>query len=286
MEKVWRNYYRFSVAIALLLTCIVGFAGCGGAGSAEEQINGELNHDHCVHDMTKEEQTQVEMKLTERLKVNGVELIGEKDRDFAVSILVERGKKEFDPGTVTYKIYDLEKGYPDSTTKPMQEIIIEDYYFYDDAPCHVDDYNFDGADDFYLWLTGGAHNSQGKFFLWNQESGLFVENEALGQLTSPMVRDEFKVILEHIHVSGAEYVDVLYGWEGDELVPIRRIIQQMPSSDSLSGEVHDWYEDYWELMFERKILLSDGDWSDEDYKKLEDLSKELNVYYDPKYYGF
>ncbi|MBR2001284.1 MAG: hypothetical protein IJ994_03140, partial [Firmicutes bacterium] len=116
--------------------------------------------------------------------------------------------------------------------------------------------------------------------------GLFVENEALGQLTSPMIRDEFKVILEHIHVSGAEYVDVLYGWQESELVPIRRIIQQMPSSDALSGEVHDWYEDHWELMYERKILLSDGDWSEEDYNKLDDLSKEMNLYYDPKYYGF
>jgi len=274
------------VAIALLLVCVMILTGCGGAGSAEEPFNDELDHDHCVHDMTKEEQTQVEAKLTERLGVSGVKLMAEEDRDLAISILVERGKNEFDPGTVTYKIYDLEEGYPDVTTKPMQEFVIEDYYFYDDVPCHVDDYNFDGADDFYLWLTGGAHNSQGKFFLWDQESGSFVENEALGQLTSPMVRDEFKVILEHIHVSGAEYVDVLYVWEGNELVPIRRIFQQMPSSDSLSGEVHDWYEDHWELMYERKILLSDGDWSEEDYNKLDDLSKELNVYYDPKYYGF
>lgn len=277
---------KYMAATALLLACVMlsVLTGCGGS-DVEEPVNGELDHDHCVHDMTKEEQTLVEEKLTERLGVNGVKLIGEKDCDLAVSVLVERGKNDFDPGTVTYKIYDLEEGYPDPTTKPMQEIIVEEYYFYDDAPCHVDDYNFDGADDFYLWLTGGAHNSQGKFFLWDKETKNFVENEALGRLTSPMPRKEFKIVLEHIHVSGAEYVDLLYRWEGDTLVPVRRIIQQMPSSDALQGEVYDWYEEHWELMYERKILLGEGDWSEEDYKKLDDLCQELNMFYDPSYYG-
>ena len=55
---------------------------------------------------------------------------------------------------------------------------------------------------------------------------------------------------------------------------------------TLQGEVCDWYEGDWELMFERKILISEGDWTQEDYDKIDDLGRELQAYYDPAYYGF
>jgi hypothetical protein len=271
---------------AAFLCGILLFAGCGGNEPVEEQINPELDHDHCIHDMTKEELTQMEEELKEVLGVTGVRLIEEKNQDLAVSINLVWGENEFDPGTVTYKIYDLEEGYPDQTTVPMQEIVVEDYSFFDDVPCNVADYNFDGAADFSLWLWGGAQNSQGKFFLWDKEAKLFVENEALGQLTSPMAKEEYKIILEHIHVSGAEFVDVVYRWDNGDLVPVRRIIQEMPVYGTLQGEVCDWYNGNWEKMYERKILLSEGDWMEEDYAKIDDLGRELQVFYDPAYRGF
>ena len=60
----------------------------------------------------------------------------------------------------------------------------------------------------------------------------------------------------------------------------------MPVFGTLQGEVSDWYNGNWEKMYERKILLSEGDWTEEDYAKIDDLGRELQVFYDPAYRGF
>ena len=229
--------------------------------------------------------------------------IGEKQRYFAVAVTVKGGgdhessgnggdredsESDGDHGdgesaTVTYQIYDLADGLPSKSTRPMQNIEVEDYYLTDEVPCVIQDMNFDGANDVYLWLWAGAQNSQGKFFLWNEAKGCFEENQALGELTSPVARADRNIIHEHVHISGFEYTDTLYRWEGDQLIPVRRILQREPNATSLQGEVYDWYDGYWEPMYERKILVSAGEWSQSDYDKAADLAEELEAYFDPEY---
>ncbi|MBQ8589066.1 MAG: hypothetical protein IJ486_01245 [Firmicutes bacterium] len=291
--KRYRN--RLFLAIASLLICVgVCLGGCGNAEEGEtpddsvivnEQDGGQEND--IVTNINED-------ALAEKLGVDGVTIIdvygeaSEKEKKLAVAVTVDRPGEGVDvsnPGIVTYDIYDLAEGEPGPGKEPMQRIVVHEYYFSDEAPCHVEDYNFDGAKDFHLWLWAGAQNSEGRFFLWNETAGQFVESEALGRLTSPMAREELGVILEHTHISGAEYEDQLYRWEGDALVLVRKIVQRMPGADALQGEVYDWYDGNWEPMYERKILLSEGEWGQEDYDKLEDLSRELELYYDPEYYG-
>lgn len=188
--------------------------------------------------------------------------------------------------TVTYDIYDLAQGLPKKSTVPVQTISVEGYEGSDSLPCEVQDMNFDGAQDISLWLWSGAQNAQGKFFLWDEEQSQFRENQELGKLVSPVVKPEYAMIQEHVHISAQEYTDTLYRWEEESLVPVRRILQRAPNDTSLECEVYDWYEDYWEPMYERKILVSAGEWSRKDYEKAEELTAELAAYYDPEYIGW
>lgn len=220
--------------------------------------------------------------------------IDENQRYFAVAVTVKGGgdhessesdgnNGDGEAATVQYQIYDLADGLPSKSTKPMQSIEVGDYYLTDEVPCVIQDMNFDGANDIHLWLWAGAQNSQGKFFLWNEKKECFEENKALGELTSPVAQADRNIIQEHVHVSGFEYTDTLYRWEGDQLVPVRRILQRAPNATSLQGEVYDWYDGYWEPMYERKILVSAGQWSQSDYDKAADLMEELEAYCDPEY---
>jgi len=212
-----------------------------------------------------------------------------RQRFFAVAVTVEQnGAAAGDKAarTVSYDIYDLANGLPGKSTKALQKISIQGYTGSDSVPCDIRDLNFDGAKDISLRLADDEENAAGAFFLWDEGEGRFAEQKELGQLSSPIIKEEYRIVQEHIYISEKEYTDNLYRWEGNQLVPTRRILQRAPNANSLQGEVYDWYDDYWEPMYERKILVSPGEWTAADYEKAEDLTAELADYYDPDYIGW
>lgn len=212
-----------------------------------------------------------------------------KQRYFAVAIEVKPKSAEKNAErahTVSYTIYDLKRGLPNRTSKAFQKISVKGYQGSEKAPCEIGDVNFDEAEDIFLRLTDEPEDFRGAFFLWNEERGGFQEQEELAQLKSPVIEEEYGIIREHIGLGERQYTDNLYRWEENRLVPVRRIVQRRPNVNSLQGEVYDWYEDYWEPMYERKILVSPKEWTAEDYEKAEDLAGKLADYYDPDYIGW
>lgn len=305
IHKIRTNVRAVCLTAALFFST-AALAACSGRGEPVD-----------LSSMTDGQQQQMEQELAEALKVDGVKvfaLYGDQygedvtQRSFAIAVTVDgrsedggsandgsAGGNSIESGsvngqmataTVIYDIYDLAQGLPRKSTVPMQTISVEGYEGSGSFPCEVQDMNFDGAEDISLWLWSGAQNAQGKFFLWDEEESQFRENQKLGELVSPVVKPEYGIIQEHVHISAQEYTDTLYRWEGESLVPVRRILQRAPNDTSLECEVYDWYEDYWEPMYERKILVSAGEWSQKDYEKAEELTAELAGYYDPEYIGW
>ena len=80
------------------------------------------------------------------------------------------------------------------------------------------DMNFDGFPDLQILESLGSVNAYYACYLWNPESGLFEENEPLGEIANPTFHEDTKEISAFFHVNAMDNMESLSAWRNGELV--------------------------------------------------------------------
>lgn len=105
------------------------------------------------------------------------------------------------------------------------------------------DADFDGDMDFYFPCQVGANNGFYSFWLWDGETGTFIEEKAgLGSLSYPYFEPEEKLIRSHMLDSATCSTDFIYTWREGELVCLRNVYHAY-SEDMETVQVMVWDEE-------------------------------------------
>lgn len=105
------------------------------------------------------------------------------------------------------------------------------------------DADFDGDMDFYFPCQVGANNGFYSFWLWDGETGTFIEEKAgLGSLSYPYFEPEEKLIRSHMLDSATCSTDFIYTWREGELVCLRSVYHAY-SEDMETVQVMVWDEE-------------------------------------------
>lgn len=150
---------------------------------------------------------------------------------------IEITEREEEVGGVWVNIY---RDKEDS--EPYQRFEDRAFDFHRAGP-HSVDADFDGNMDFYFPCQVGANNGFYSFWLWDGETGTFIEEKAgLGSLSYPYFEPEEKLIRSHMLDSATCSTDFIYTWREGELVCLRSVYHAY-SEDMETVQVMVWDEE-------------------------------------------
>lgn len=139
----------------------------------------------------------------------------------------------------------------------------------------VDDFNFDGFQDFSYLSYAGNQPNYWDHWLWDEENGQFLYYEPLGEISGPMYDAERQVVTGWCRDSAVSGRTSYYRWVDGEVTLVRMIIYHSPDEypnqivsvyDLIDGQMAEVYQNEVDLeqLGEREERI-DPRWRDLDY---------------------
>lgn len=139
----------------------------------------------------------------------------------------------------------------------------------------VDDFNFDGFQDFSYLSYAGNQPNYWNHWLWDEENGQFLYYEPLGGISDPMYDAERQVVTGWCRDSAVSGRESYYRWVDGEVTLVRMIIYHSPDEypnqivsvyDLIDGQMAEVYQNEVDLeqLGERGERI-DPRWRDLDY---------------------
>ncbi|MBR7147727.1 MAG: hypothetical protein IKD13_02755 [Firmicutes bacterium] len=269
-----RPDHRISVtAIAL---CMVLILGCAANPKVRPYEGEYMNFQDQMYVEDQEPENEHKNELAEALgvdRVYGFSMKAPKSNDLMDIIYGGKyyivGIKEYqEPSSARIDIYETYTPQPENS--PIQSFVIQGTQFL----LQVEDVNFDGYNDFYIWNQFGASTVKGSFFIQNDSHNGFDPNGALAELWNPGFDQESEIIEEYIPNGASDYQAKLYRWNGNRIELFRVVEQRMVNNSELWGRVTDWNRDYGNVIYEDQVNVDDP----EQQEKLEHMWNILDEY--------
>lgn len=277
-----------ALAAAFIVALACGLSGCSGQKAVRQLQEFEWIVNSDSPEAT-QQQRELEAKQAELLSADAVWFLRLQEGEeqlFEVSAAMEIDASERVGGdgdsiggekTAQVCIYDLREGLPKKKSQPFQQFEIKDVQVDALTIVSLSDVNFDGYTDLLVGRQRSSANVWFSVFLWDAQEMCFVECDALSQLCSPKADAETEIITAKYHENDTTGSVEFYRWTEGELLAVRRISYGAPNERSLSGQVYDWDEDHWELLYDRQVVLDDSEASQ---LRIDQLMQELYEYYD------
>lgn len=249
-KSIWRLSASCLLALALLCGCQTGQTGGSGEGVSQEEARAQQIK---TPQQMLEEQTDDEYHDAFLVDTGGA--LG------TLLVTADRGADGEFGYPVLFQIWDPENG-----ELPIQTFEIGPFYYVFQHFIVVDA-NFDGYQDFGYMYAMGNQPTFWYYWLWDEETGLFVEEPVLGEISDPYFDQETQVISGWARDSAAGTgVNTFHRWIDGELICVRRI-EAFFSGEEIWRQVlltvTDWDNGTYLEVFQKEYPIESIDWFDE-----------------------